>query len=104
MRLSEFITSRTEIVQEWERFARTCLPAAEEMDPERLRNHSAELLPNIFDAFYKSESATEGRQGFGVGLWLSRQLIEMLGGEITAHSEGPGTGRVRLPLHQPNSA
>jgi signal transduction histidine kinase len=66
-----------------------------------------QLLPHIFDAFYMSESATEGRQGLGVGLWLSRQLIEMLGGKITAHSEGPGTGavfRVRLPLHQPNTA
>ncbi len=65
------------------------------------------LVPHVFEAFYKTESAAEGRQGLGVGLWLSRQLIEMLSGEITAHSEGSGACsvfRVRLPLHQRNGA
>jgi signal transduction histidine kinase len=59
------------------------------------------LLPHIFDAFYTNHSGDLGKQGLGIGLWLSRQLIEMQGGTITAHSEGPGTGAefcVRLPL------
>lgn len=32
------------------------------------------------------------KEGLGIGLWLSRQLIEMQGDTITAQSEGPGTG------------
>ena len=60
MRLSEFITSRTdEIVREWERFARTCLPAAEEMDPERLRNHAVELLQFIAHDMETAQSHAE---------------------------------------------
>ena len=59
------------------------------------------LLPHMFDAFYRNQEGDLAKQGLGIGLWLSRQLIEMQGGTITAHSEGPGTGAefcVRLPL------
>ena len=31
-------------------------------------------------------------QGLEIGLWLSRELIEMQGGTVTADSEGQGTG------------
>jgi signal transduction histidine kinase len=60
-----------------------------------------ELLPHMFDAFYANQTGNLAKQGLGIGLWLSRQLIEMQGGTITVHSEGPGTGAefcVRLPL------
>ena len=74
MRLSEFITSRTdEIVQEWERFARTCLPAAEEMDPERLRNHSAELLQFIAHDMETAQSpAEQASKSWGLAVRLFR--------------------------------
>jgi CheY-like chemotaxis protein len=42
-----------------------------------------------------------GRGGLGVGLALSKQLIEMHGGAITAQSPGPGLGstfEIRLPV------
>jgi two-component system CheB/CheR fusion protein len=47
--------------------------------------------------------------GLGIGLALARQLAEMHGGTLTAHSEGPGKGSeftLRLPLgaHQGTSA
>jgi signal transduction histidine kinase len=61
-----------------------------------------ELLPHVFDAFYANDAGDVGKQGLGIGLWLSRQLIELQGGTITAHSEGPGTGAefcVRLPVN-----
>jgi signal transduction histidine kinase len=61
----------------------------------------ADLLPRMFDAFHENQVSDLGRQGLGIGLWLSRQLVEMQGGTITVHSEGSGTGAefcVRLPL------
>ena len=61
----------------------------------------ASLLPRMFDAFHENQVSELGRQGLGIGLWLSRQLVEMQGGTITVHSEGSGTGAefcVSLPL------
>jgi signal transduction histidine kinase len=59
------------------------------------------LLPKIFNAFEQGVAA--GRQGgIGIGLTLSRRIVELHGGTIDAASEGPGTGStftVRLPLH-----
>jgi PAS domain S-box-containing protein len=62
-----------------------------------------ELLPRIFDAFEQGD--TRGAQRFGAGLGLglaiSRALVEFHGGILEAHSDGPGHGarfRVRLPL------
>jgi signal transduction histidine kinase/ActR/RegA family two-component response regulator len=60
-----------------------------------------ELLPRIFDLFVQAEPGRDRSQGgLGVGLTLARRLVEMHGGTIRAHSEGPGTGSelvVRLP-------
>lgn len=48
MRLSAFITENLEqIVDEWEAFARTLLPAAATMTPLQLRDHSKEILQAI---------------------------------------------------------
>ena len=61
-----------------------------------------ELLPQIFDLFVQSaRSLDRSLGGLGIGLSLVQRLIEMHGGRVTAHSEGPGTGarfEVRLPL------
>jgi CheY-like chemotaxis protein len=60
------------------------------------------MLGQIFEMFVQVDRAHErGRGGLGVGLALSKQLIEMHGGRITAHSPGPGLGstfEVRLPI------
>lgn len=58
----------------------------------------AELLPRVFDTFVQGKRGVEG--GLGIGLSLVRQLVEMHGGTVTAHSEGLGHGcrfTVRLP-------
>jgi signal transduction histidine kinase len=58
----------------------------------------AELRPRIFDMFVQER---DGGQGLGLGLTLVRQLIELHGGTVEAHSEGRGKGSefvVRLPL------
>ena len=62
----------------------------------------AELLPRVFDLFVQGENTLARSQGgLGIGLTLVKRLVEMHGGAVSAHSEGPGRGsefRVRLPL------
>ena len=61
-----------------------------------------EVLPRIFDLFTQLDHRMErSPSGLGIGLALVRRLVEMHGGTVTAHSEGPGHGSefvVRLPL------
>ncbi|HEV3437548.1 MAG TPA: ATP-binding protein [Gemmata sp.] len=52
-----------------------------------------EMLPKIFDMFTQVDSSVDRSQGgLGIGLNLVRGLIEMHGGRIEAHSDGPGMG------------
>jgi signal transduction histidine kinase/ActR/RegA family two-component response regulator len=61
-----------------------------------------ELLPRVFDLFTQAERSLDRAQGgLGIGLALVRSLVEMHGGSVSAHSDGPGQGSefvVRLPL------
>jgi PAS domain S-box-containing protein len=61
-----------------------------------------DMLPRVFDLFTQVSRGSQGTGGgLGVGLSIVRQLVQMHGGEVTAHSEGPGHGSelvVRLPL------
>jgi PAS domain S-box-containing protein len=61
-----------------------------------------EVLPKVFDLFTQADRTLDRAQGgLGIGLTLVRQLTEMHGGTVEAHSEGPGRGSefvVRLPL------
>ena len=62
----------------------------------------AEELERIFAPFVQADgSATRKYEGTGLGLSLTRKLVELHGGRIWAESEGPGRGstfRVILPL------
>ncbi|HPU01236.1 MAG TPA: ATP-binding protein [Bacillota bacterium] len=63
---------------------------------------SPELLKNLFVPFMQADIST-GRNGsgLGIGLVLARGLVRLHGGDINAHSDGPGKGSVftvRLPL------
>jgi two-component system sensor histidine kinase MprB len=59
---------------------------------------SAQDLPHVFDRFYRGAEA-RGRPGSGLGLAIVRQVVDQLGGSVTAEP-APGRGtlmRVRLP-------
>jgi two-component system CheB/CheR fusion protein len=64
-----------------------------------------ELLPQVFDLFMQGDQSTRRRHsGLGLGLSLSRRLVELHGGTLTAASEGPGKGSefiVCLPAGKP---
>ncbi|WP_170162350.1 ATP-binding protein [Caldimonas tepidiphila] len=50
-------------------------------------------LPFVFDRFQQADGSRTRRQGgLGLGLSLARQLIELHGGSVNAHSEGIGRG------------
>ena len=64
-----------------------------------------EALPRVFNPFEQVEqSITRQFGGLGLGLAISKSLVEMHDGTISAHSEGRDKGatfRVRLPLSEP---
>ena len=61
-----------------------------------------EHLPHLFERFYRADPArSRTRGGSGIGLAISRALVEAHGGGLSAHSDGPGLGStftVRLPV------
>ena len=60
------------------------------------------FLPYVFDRFQQADSSvTRKHGGLGLGLSITRHLVEMHGGTIEAHSEGEGRGAtftVELPI------
>jgi PAS domain S-box-containing protein len=60
-----------------------------------------EDLERIFQPFQRSRSAMESNiPGMGLGLFISRNIVERHGGTLTAGSDGPGSGttfRIWLP-------
>jgi|GEM_PF-1605307 len=44
-------------------------------------------LTNLFEAFSQTESGREAQEGTGLGLLISRQFVQLMGGDITVESE-----------------
>ena len=62
----------------------------------------AAQLPHVFERFYRGDSArNRNHSGSGIGLTISKALVDAHGGAITAASAGPGQGarfEVLLPV------
>jgi signal transduction histidine kinase len=54
---------------------------------------AAEHLPHLFERFYRADPARDRASGgSGIGLTIVRTLVHAHGGQVTADSDGPGTG------------
>jgi signal transduction histidine kinase len=67
-----------------------------------------EILPHIFDRFYRADTSRTGgeKKGYGLGLSLAKKIVELHGGELTV-SSAPlqnTTFRVLLPSFTQNKA
>jgi PAS domain S-box-containing protein len=60
------------------------------------------FLPHLFERFSQADAGTNRvHSGLGLGLAISRHLVELQGGRISARSDGPGRGstfRIELPV------
>jgi PAS domain S-box-containing protein len=59
-----------------------------------------DALPHLFDRFFRAEGAAHQAQGLGLGLYISRRIVEAHGGAISVESKrGRGsTFTITLPL------
>jgi CheY-like chemotaxis protein len=54
---------------------------------------SEDLLPQVFDMFTRNGHYNRDSPiGLGVGMTLAKRLVELHGGRISVHSDGPGQG------------
>ena len=67
-----------------------------------------EMVSRLFEPFSQADSTLDrSKGGLGLGLALVKGLVELHGGEVTAHSAGLGKGAefvVRLPLAMQEAA
>ncbi len=67
---------------------------------------TAEHLSQIFDPFYRGDSANKAGQHAGLGLAIAKRIMDMQNGSITAANAGTGSGAIfsfRLPLVPTNA-
>jgi signal transduction histidine kinase len=63
---------------------------------------AAEELPKLFDRFYQAKRARTKKSGLGLGLYITKGLVEAHGGRLTVESvpNRGSTFRVWLPAHE----
>ena len=69
---------------------------------------ASDVLPHIFERFYRADTSRTGgdKRGYGLGLSLAKKLVELNNGELTATSgeNQLTTFRVFLPNFRNNQA
>lgn len=69
---------------------------------------SATLLPHVFEPFTQADrGSARSEGGLGLGLAVVKGLVELQGGSVVAHSDGPGKGSrfvIDMPLAPPEPA
>lgn len=58
-------------------------------------------LPHVFEPFRQGSGGGRSHRGLGLGLAITRSIVELFGGVLHAHSDGPGQGAcftLRLPV------
>jgi signal transduction histidine kinase len=64
------------------------------IDPETIRR--------LFEPFAQSDRSLDRNRG-GLGLALVKRMVDLHGGQVSAHGDGPGTGSrftIKFPLDQ----
>jgi signal transduction histidine kinase len=79
---------------------KTILSSGEHLLEDTGKGISPADLPSIFKPFYQATNNHRTSQGVGLGLHISKQIVELLGGEISVVSElGQGsTFTFEIPL------
>ncbi|WP_119154546.1 ATP-binding protein [Caldimonas tepidiphila] len=70
---------------------------------DRGRGIEPQELALIFEPFHQGSQGAPGHRGLGLGLAITRSIVEQLGGEIRARSDGSGRGavfEVELPVRR----
>src|SRR5918993_521650 len=86
------------------------LRRADEFAEIEVRDHGpgipAQVLPHVFDRFYRVDGERSAREGLGLGLFIARELVNAHEGQIeVASTIGSGaTFTVRLPLLDPSGS
>ncbi len=72
------------------------------------RGISPDFLPHVFELFAQENASMDrSDSGLGIGLSLVKNIVELHGGSVEVHSDGPGKGSrfmVTLPIHSAQKA
>jgi PAS domain S-box-containing protein len=102
--LWNLLTNATKFTNEGGRVSLTARKAGGQLEIEVAdtgEGIAPEFMPRVFERFWQADMGeTRQHMGLGIGLAITKELVELHGGTIRAHSEGRNRGSVfsvRLP-------